>query len=79
MSIGSYGDDLTAQLMIAAQNIGTGMRLSETIAEASGIQFQALATVNQQFQNRIDGILIFIVGVIFALGRRHTDDIIQVP
>ena len=69
----------TAQLQNLGGHIGTGMRLSETIAEASGIQFQALATVNQQFQNRINGILIFIVGVIFVLGRRHTDDIIQVP
>ena len=79
VGITANGNHLAAQFVIAAENIGTGMRLSETIAEASGIQFQALATVNQQFQNRIDGILIFIVGVIFVLGRRHTDDIIQVP
>ena len=46
VGIGSYGDDLTAQLMIAAQNIGTGMRLSETVAEASGVQFQTFSLLH---------------------------------
>ena len=46
VSIGSYGDDLTAQLMLAAQNIGTGMRLSETVAETSGVQFQTFSLLH---------------------------------
>ena len=37
MGIGPHGDDLTAQFVIAAQNIGTGMGLSETIAETAGV------------------------------------------
>ena len=35
--IAANGNDLTAKLVIAAQNIGTGMGLSETVAEASGV------------------------------------------
>ena len=37
MGIGPHSDDLTAQLVIAAQDIGTGMGLPETVAEASGV------------------------------------------
>ena len=37
MGIGPHSDDLTAKLVIAAQNIGTGMGLSETVAEAAGV------------------------------------------
>ena len=34
VGITANGNDLAAQFVIAAENIGTGMRLSETIAEA---------------------------------------------
>ena len=36
-SITANGNDLAAQFVIATQNIGTGMRLPETVAEASGV------------------------------------------
>ena len=37
MGIGPHSDDLTTKLVIAAQDIGTGMGLPETVAEASGV------------------------------------------
>ena len=37
VGIAANGNDLAAQFVIATQNIGTGMRLPETVAEASGV------------------------------------------
>ncbi len=77
MGVGTNGQKFSSQLAVTAQNVLTGIGMSQAAAEASCIALQAFSLVNQCFQYRVNVFQIFLRPVFLILIRPVAHYIVQ--
>ena len=78
MCIRTDGDDFAAKLTVAADHVGAGIGLSQTVVQAAGVHLNTDMLPDQSEQNLIQDIPVFLIRIIFVFVWTISDNVINV-